>query len=95
MTSKIKNTSILNYITISQNNDESNIICCFLLLSFTLSLLLSERMVNLCVTSEIRNIIKQEKGIHSYDSFLKKLFSELINKKISIPHLIDYKHDFF
>mgnify|MGYP004007925453 CR=1 len=83
MTSKIKNTSILNYITISQNNDESNIICCFLLLSFTLSLLLSERMVNLCVTSEIRNIIKQEKGIHSYDSFFKILFSELINKKIN------------
>jgi hypothetical protein len=52
-------------------------------------------MVNLCVTSETRNMIKQEKGIHSYDSFLKKLFSELINKKISIPHLIDYKHDFF
>jgi hypothetical protein len=83
MTSKIKNTSILNYITISQNNDESNIICCFLLLSFTLSLLLSERMVNLCVTSEIRNIIKQEKGIHSYDSFFKILFSELINNKIN------------
>jgi len=83
MISKIKNTSILNYITISQNNDESNIICCFLLLSFTLSLLLSERMVNLCVTSEIRNIIKQEKGIHSYDSFFKILFSELINNKIN------------
>ena len=83
MTSKIKNTSILNYITISQNNDESNIICCFLLLSFTLSLLLSERMVNLCVTSETRNMIKQEKGIHSYDSFFKILFSELINNKIN------------
>jgi hypothetical protein len=83
MTSNTKNVSIPNHITISYYRNKSNIICRFLLLSFTLSLLLSERMVNLCVTSEIRNIIKQEKGIHSYDSFFKILFSELINKKIN------------
>ena len=95
MTSNTKNVSIPNHITISYYRNKSNIICRFLLLSSTFFSLLSERMVNLCVTSETRNMIKQEKGIHSYDSFLKKLFSELINKKISIPHLIDYKHDFF
>ena len=83
MTSNTKNVSIPNHITISYYRNKSNIICRFLLLSFTLSLLLSERMVNLCVTSEIRNIIKQEKGIHSYDSFFKILFSELINNKIN------------
>lgn len=84
MISKIRNTDIPNYVTILHDNNESNI-CRFLLLSSTLYSLLSERMVNLCVTSKIRDIIKQEKGIHSYDSFFRILFNELINKKINSP----------
>jgi hypothetical protein len=36
---------------------------------------MSERMVNICVNTELRNMIKQKKGSQTYNQFFKNLLN--------------------